>query len=200
MPGEMVLAALRHVWTALEPLNVPMAVMGGLSVSAWGYLRNTQDVDILIGVEKAQFDQILQRAIQSGLRPKRHPALFRIDQQDIAQLLYTPPEIRWDVQIDLLLVSTEFQHTAIQRRVFTKLPSLEIPIAILSCEDVILHKLVAGRIIDRADAAMLMRENRETIDLNYLKTWIERLALENEFAEIWREAFPDEPPSAIANE
>src|SRR4029078_6927244 len=58
VPGEMVLAALRHVWTALGPLNVPIAVMGGLSVSAWGYLRNTQDVDILIGVEKAQFDQI----------------------------------------------------------------------------------------------------------------------------------------------
>jgi len=40
----MVLAALRQVWTALEPLKIPMAVMGGISVSAWGYLRNTQDV------------------------------------------------------------------------------------------------------------------------------------------------------------
>ncbi len=33
---------------------------------------------------------------------------------------------------------------------------------------------------------MLMRENRDTIDLNYLRNFgIERLALENEFAEIW---------------
>jgi hypothetical protein len=188
----MVLAALRHVWTALEPLEVPMAVMGGLSVSAWGYLRNTQDVDILIGIEKARFDTVLKRAVQAGLRPKRHPVLFRIDRQDIAQLLYTPPEIRWDVQVDLLLVSTEYQQTAIERRVFTKLPNLEIPIAILSCEDVILHKLVAGRIIDRADAAMLLRENRDTIEFDYLKSWIKRLALDSDFAEIWREAFPDE--------
>jgi len=37
------------------------------------------------------------------------------------------------------------------------LPGLDIPIAILNCEDVILHKLIAGRIIDRADAAMLLR-------------------------------------------
>jgi hypothetical protein len=193
MPGEMVLAALRQVWTALEPLKIPMAVMGGISVSAWGYLRNTQDVDLLIGVDKAQFDSVLKTAYQAGLRPKRHPVLFRIDQQDIAQLLFTPPEIQWDVQVDLLLVSTEYQQAAIARRVDMKLVGLDFLIAILNCEDVILHKLIAGRIIDRADAAMLFRENRDKIDFDYLAHWIKKLSLQSELQEIFAEAFPDEP-------
>ncbi|HEY2882715.1 MAG TPA: hypothetical protein VGJ15_09785 [Pirellulales bacterium] len=193
MPGKMVLAALRKVWTALEPLNIPMAVMGGISVSAWGYLRNTQDVDVLVGVDKSQFEPVLNAAYQAGLRPKRHPVLFRIDQQDIAQLLFTPPEIQWDVQVDLLLVSTEYQRVAILRREVIKLADLDIPIAILSCEDVVLHKLIAGRIIDRADAAMLLRENKTEIDFAYLSHWVAKLQLQNELKEIYGEAFPDEP-------
>ena len=28
MPGELVLLALRHVWKTLEPLNVPVALIG----------------------------------------------------------------------------------------------------------------------------------------------------------------------------
>jgi hypothetical protein len=190
VPGEMVLAALRQIWTALEPTGVPMAIMGGLAVSAWGHLRATQDVDVLIGVESPGFAPILEKAYEAGLRPKRDPVLFRIDQQYIAQLLYTPPEIQWHVQVDLLLVSSEYQKVAIARRVMTTLSGLDMPIAVLSCEDVILHKLIAGRIIDRADAAMLLRENRPEIDFNYLIGWIKTLTLQPEFNEIWREAFP----------
>jgi hypothetical protein len=192
----MVLAALRQVWTALEPLDIPIAVMGGLAVSAWGHLRNTQDVDVLVGVERARFDSVLQAVRPAGFRPKSRPVLFRIEQQNIAQLLYTPPDIQWDIQVDLLLVSTNYQKTALNRRVTTQLSGLDIPIAVLSCEDLILHKLIAGRVIDRADAAMLLRENRDEIDMDYLTDWIRRLALHSEFAEIWREAFPSEAPPA----
>jgi hypothetical protein len=198
VPGELVLAALRRVWTALEPLDIPMAVMGGISVSAWGHFRNTQDVDVLVGVEKARFKDVLEAVYRAGLRAKRHPVLFRIDQQDIAQVLYRPPDIELDIQVDLLLVSTTYQKAAIDRRVTTKLPGLDIPIAVLSCEDVIIHKLIAGRMIDRADAAILLRENRPEIDMAYLADWIRRLSLRDELAEIWREAFPGEPtPSPV---
>jgi len=50
------------------------------------------------------------------------------------------------------------------------------------------HWLLAGRVIDRADAAMLLRENREEIDFEYLLQWINRLALAGEYSEIWRES------------
>jgi hypothetical protein len=46
--------------------------------------------------------------------------------------------------------------------------------------------------IDRADAAMLLRENPDVIDLDYLRTWVARLNLEADFASIWQEAFPGE--------
>ncbi len=64
----------------------------------------------------------------------------------------------------------------------------------LHCDHLILFKLVAGRLIDYADAAMLLRENREVIDFDYLLSWVSRLDLATEFAEIWQEAYPDEGP------
>lgn len=46
--------------------------------------------------------------------------------------------------------------------------------------------------IDLADAAMLLRENREAIDLEYAGIAIQRLDLVDAFAAVWREAFPGE--------
>lgn len=196
MPGEMIIAALRRAWVAIEPLDVPMAVMGGLALSAWGHVRSTQDVDLLVALEKANVDAALHRLFAADFRPKRQPMLFRIEQQDIVQLYYDPPETFCEVQVDLLLVGGPYQQAAIERRVPIVLPELDIPISVLSREDMVLHKLLAGRIIDQADAAMLLRENRPMIDFAYLRSWVATLSLEREFAGVWREAFPDEPVGA----
>jgi hypothetical protein len=48
MPPEAILRALRQVWLALKPLDTPMAVMGGIALATWKYVRATQDIDLLI--------------------------------------------------------------------------------------------------------------------------------------------------------
>ena len=39
MPPEATVRTLRHVWLALKPLDIPMAVMGGLALAAWKMLQ-----------------------------------------------------------------------------------------------------------------------------------------------------------------
>ncbi len=56
----------------------------------------------------------------------------------------------------------------------------------------------AGRLIDRADAAALLRLNRASLDLPYLLKWVARLNLGVEWAEIWSEAFPGESVPATS--
>jgi hypothetical protein len=63
----------------------------------------------------------------------------------------------------------------------------------LSCEDILILKMTAGRIIDRADAAALLRLNRVGLNLAYLTRWVTQLNLGAEWNEIWSEAFPGEP-------
>jgi hypothetical protein len=200
MAGEGVLATLRHAWQALEPLDIPMAVIGGLALSAWNHARYTRDADLLIGIDESKVDDLLAAVIGAGFHPKHLPPILQIDDQKLIQLKFTPPEGILPFQLDLLFAGSEYQKTALARRTPQEIPGLQYPVSVLRPDDLILLKLYAGRIIDRFDAAMLLRENRDTIEFDYLKSWIKRLALESEFAEIWREAFPDAPPTAVANE
>jgi hypothetical protein len=108
------------------------------------------------------------------------------------QMLYTPPGEVYDVQFDLLLAENELQKSAIARRVQRDVPGISRPVYVLHCDDLILFKLVAGRLIDLADAAMLLRENRDEIDANYLTSWATRYGLTDDLARVWNEAHPGE--------
>ena len=100
----------------------------------------------------------------------------------------------YDVQFDLLLAESDLQKSALARRVQRDVLGVGRPIEVLNCDDLIRFKLLAGRPIDHADAAMLLRENREAIELDYFLSWVTRLDLTKDFSEIWREAYPDADP------
>jgi hypothetical protein len=108
----------------------------------------------------------------------------------IVQLLYEPPQAFMDLQIDLFLAESEYHREALSRRIPVNLPGLDIGIFVLSCEDLILHKLMARRIIDRADVLALLRANQKTLDTYYLKKWIRQLDLESDWTLVWAEAYP----------
>jgi len=63
-----------------------------------------------------------------------------------------------------------------------QLPGVEIEIFVLACEDLILHKLAAGRVVDRVDAAALLRANRLALDMTYLQGWLRRVATASDWA------------------
>jgi len=190
--AEVVLKALRHVWVSLEPLHAPMAVMGGLALAAWRHVRATHDVDLLIGVSEADLGPLLSTLTSAGLRPKRQPPWTSLGSLQILQLLYEPPGTYLDLQVDLLLAQSEYHRQALARRVPTRLASLDLDLYVLACEDLILHKLLAGRLLDRVDAAMLLRANRADLNLEYLLGWTTTLSLGAELAPVWEEAFPGE--------
>ncbi len=197
MPADAVLRALRHVWVTLEPLDLPMAVMGGIAMATWKSVRATRDVDLLLETREHDPNDVLARLRAADVRPKREPPTIALGELDMVQLLYEPPETFVDLQVDLFMAKSPYHLQALQRRVFTRLADLDVEVAVLACEDLILHKLLAGRIIDRADAAALLRANRQSLDLDYLAHWTRTLKLAKEFAEAWSEALPEEPPPAV---
>ncbi len=192
MAAEVVLKALKHVWVSLEPLHAPMAVMGGLALAAWGHVRATRDVDLLIGVSEQKLEPLLSTLTSAGLRPKHQPPWTSVGSLQILQLLYEPPGAYLDLQVDPLLAQSEYHREALARRMPTRLAALVLDLYVLACEDLILHKLLAGRLLDRADAAMLLRANRADLNLKYLLGWTTTLSLGAELAQVWEEAFPGE--------
>jgi hypothetical protein len=190
--GDEILKALEHVWNRLQSLNLPMALMGGIALSAWKHPRATQDLDLLIAIDETEWDAVLSHLANAGIRPKRIPPVLTVGQQRIVQLLYRPPGTYLDLQIDLLLAESEYQKMALGRRIVIQVPGLELAIAVLSCEDLVLLKLMAGRILDRADVAALLRANKASIDIPLVMHWSEKLGIRQDLDEIWSEAFPGE--------
>ena len=69
----------------------------------------------------------------------------------MAQLIHQPLGSYLDLQIDLLLADSPYHQQALARRLPSRLPELDLELDVLTCEDLILHKLLAGRLLDRSD-------------------------------------------------
>jgi len=184
---------LRHAWRTLEPLGAPMAVMGGLALSVWEHFRATNDVDLLIGVDDIDTAVVLAKLIEAGIRPRRDPPVTVIGEVEFIQAAYEPPETYVDLKIDILLAKSEYHRQALRRRITVPLPEAGFEVAVLRCEDLIILKLLAGRIIDRVDVIELLKSNRDRLDYDYLSTWLSAEQLTSDFVERWQEAFPGEP-------
>lgn len=193
MPADEVVATLRQAWDILAELRVPAALMGGMALAHWGHIRSTQDVDLLIALSGARPQPLLSRLAAAGYRSKGREPLIRLDDAAFIQLLFTPPDAVLEIQIDLLLAESDFHRQAVDRRVALPSSALGFPLDVVSCEDLIVLKLLAWRILDRVDVADLLQANRDSLDVAYLRTWMGALKLVPRFSEAWRDAFSSEP-------
>lgn len=192
MASEGVLATLQAGWKALAAIDAPKAVIGGLALVAWKHARYTRDADILIAIEPGRIDELIVALTKAGFQPRHTPPLRVVDGQGIVQFIFQPADALMPFQLDLLLVSGDFQRTAVTRAVSWPIRQAEAPVRVVRPDDLIVIKLLAGRIIDRADAAMILRENRDEIDFTRLHHEVTCQGVAAEYQEIWREAFPDE--------
>ena len=192
MASEGVLATLQAGWKALAAIDAPKAVIGGLALVAWKHARYTRDADILIAIEPGRIDELIVALTKAGFQPRHTPPLRVVDGQGIVQFIFQPADALMPFQLDLLLVNGDFQRTAVTRAVSWPIRQAEAPVRVVRPDDLIVIKLLAGRIIDRADAAMILRENRDEIDFTRLHHEVTCQGVAAEYQEIWREAFPDE--------
>jgi hypothetical protein len=192
MPPDDVLVALRQAWTALAQLNVPLAVMGGLAMGAWKRPRFTKDVDLLVAVGDPMSQAVVKQLRTAGFRSERPDPVVRLQDDRFIQVIYESPAAMVDVRLDVLLATTPLHEQALARRVPLPASELGFELAVVSCEDLILLKLVAGRVLDRVDVAELLKANRETLDTPYLVGWLGQLRLKRPFRDAWLDAFPGE--------
>lgn len=192
MAAPAVLKTLEQAWLALQPSQLPMAVMGGLALSAWRYPRSTRDVDLLVAIRDEDFDKLLGPLVEAGFHPKRIPAIRALGSMKILQLDFDPPDALLTIPTDLLLVDSEAHRAALDRRVPFRIPGIAGELFVLSCEDLLLFKLNAGRMIDLSDAAALIRANHELLDVEYLRSQAAELKVEADLRAAWKEACLDE--------
>ncbi len=187
MAPEAVTLTLANLWTQLAKADLPMAVAGGLALSYWGSPRSTQDVDLAIATtDIASVDDFLRIA---GLRRKREGSID-LTLFNLHQWTYAPPDQYVTVEVDLMISDSSYYQTMMRRTVLTRLDRLQSDVRVISREDLILHKLVAGRMIDRVDVGQLLNLHGSELDRDYIESWTEPLGV----TASWQEAV-DEPGS-----
>ena len=186
MGGDLVLAALRRILAALRGLKLDPVLVGGLGIQAWGRIRQTKDVDLLVATGEPDRERVFAAAEAQGLARDPVKPVVVLERTTILRLAFTDPKFGIAIRVDLLEASSGYLAEVAGRgrpaRVF------EEDLRVASCEDLILMKLMAGRPIDRADAADLVSVNRSALDRAYLDSQAARLGLKDDLERCERES------------
>ncbi|MBU0477804.1 nucleotidyltransferase [bacterium] len=153
--------------------HVSVMFMGGIAVSVWGEPRTTYDIDAVIGISSSESGKfLLEASKQSFTYDKRNP-VKTIQKSAFITLASSVKNRR--IYVDLFLASGEYQRTALSRRKEIKLSGRKIPI--ISAEDLVLYKLLAGRGKDIDDIREILISQKGKLDMKYMKKWANKLGI-----------------------
>ncbi len=177
--------------TVAEQLNkhhIGYMVIGGQAVLVYGRPRLTRDIDITLSIDTDQFDRLDAICRDLKLKPlAKEPKEFAL------QTHVMPVEdIASRIRVDFIFSFTPYESAAIHRAKAIQIGGY--PVQFASCEDVIIHKLIAGRAIDDEDIKSIFYKNRSVIDVQYIAKWLAEFALIPEYKHLpvrWKKLLND---------
>lgn len=78
------------------------------------------------------------------------------------------------IRVDLIFSTTPYEAQAIERAIRVEIADEQVPF--VTAEDLIIHKLFAGRPRDLEDAATVVRRKSSELDWDYMREWTETFA------------------------
>lgn len=159
--AEVVLAAV-EVQDFLERRKWPFCIIGGLAIQRWGEARFTNDVDITLltgfGKEEFYIDELLASF------PARRPDARTFALERRVLLLQTSKEIG----VDIAMGAFPFEENSIKRSSYWEFP-LGRKLRTCSAEDLVVHKVFAGRFRDWADVENILIRQLQSLDLDLIR-------------------------------
>ncbi len=129
----------------------------GHAVLLHGEPRLTQDVDITLGVDPTHLPDVLAVCEELDLEP------LPPDVQDFVRSTFVLPaaDRETGIRVDLIFSTTTYEAEAISRAQPVEVGEALVPFA--TAEDLIIHKLFAGRPRDIEDAGGVVEELRREL-------------------------------------
>ncbi len=169
-PENSPLAAAAEISAFLDGEGIPYVIIGGLAVQYWGEPRTTRDVDVIVLLAEDYADEFLVLAVQR-FTPRIADAVNFAKQNRV--LLLTAGN---SVPIDLSLGIPGYEEEVIRRAITVQWPENR-PLRIISCEDLLIHKCVAGRPRDIEDVESILLRRGNAVDLHYVRRWLEEFSM-----------------------
>ena len=161
-PAELP-ALLAGLARALREARLPFMLIGGQAVLVHGRPRLTEDIDVTLGAGPERLDDLLGACRAAGLQVlPSDPATF------VAETFVLPARHRpTGMRVDCIFSSTAYERSAIARAEHIPVAGESVPVA--TAEDLLVHKVFAGRPRDIEDAESVVRRKGATLDWDYLR-------------------------------
>ena len=158
---------LEKLARAFDARSIPYMIIGGQAVLLYGEPRLTQDIDVTLGATpEERLSDVLAAAAEAGCLPLvEDPAAFA------AQTMVLPCATQGGLRVDLIFSFTPYEQQAIQRATAVRIAETLVKYARL--EDLVIHKVFAGRPRDLDDARLILLRHPDA-DMGYIRAWLTR--------------------------
>jgi len=155
---------LERIALALEQAAVPYMVIGGQAVLLHGEPRLTKDIDVTLGAGLDRLPEIQALVRTMGLSPLVDPDEFTPRTMVLPCL-----DPCSGVRVDFIFSYSPYERQAIARALGVRIKAAEVRFA--SAEDLVIHKVIAGRPRDLEDVRIVLLKNPR-LDINYVRQWL----------------------------
>ena len=164
-PPSPLLQALRAVSQWLEAGTTPGALIGGVAASIQGRPRFTDDIDVLVLLEREKWGEFLAAGRECGIVARIDDPIEFAETSRVLLVSHEPSGIQIDVVLGALPLEEEIVHGATKAKIAGDVVPLATP------ESIIVMKAIAGRARDVADIENLL-EVHERLDLDWVRSWL----------------------------
>ena len=156
---------LKKIAIQLKKGAIPYMVIGGQAVLLYGEPRLTRDIDITLGIGVEELSKV-----KKILRPMGLKILVKNDKEFVAKTMVLPAMDRESgIRIDFTFSYSPYERQAIERAKDIKLGRTSVRFA--SLEDLVIHKVIAGRARDLEDVRSILLKNPK-YDSHYIEKWL----------------------------
>jgi hypothetical protein len=172
---------LKKIALQLKKASIPYMVIGGQAVLLYGEPRLTRDIDITMGIGVDGLDRVKKIIPIIGLK-----SLVEKEKQFVERNMVFPTiDKKSGIRVDFIFSSSPYERQAIERAKDIKLDRSFVRFA--SLEDVVVHKVIAGRARDFEDVRSILLKNLK-YDSVYIEKWLKRFdkSLGGKFLKVFR--------------
>ena len=177
---------LEQISIELASRSIPYLIVGGQAVLVHGEPRLTRDIDVTLGVDADRLDDILAIVTHAGWN-----VLVQTPHDFVQKTMVLPCEdSATGVRLDFIFSNSSYERQAMSRSTTRKVGQTDVRFA--SPEDLVVHKVVAGRPRDSEDVRSVLLKNPR-IDVSYIRHWLGEIGaavdepLVARFEEIWKD-------------
>jgi hypothetical protein len=140
-------------------------VIGGQAVLLYGEPRLTRDIDITVGIGVDGLDRVARILPAVPLK-----VLVKDAREFVTRTMVLPAvEEKSGIRVDFIFSFSPYERQAIERAVDVKLGRTIVKFG--SLEDIVIHKIIAGRPRDVEDVKSILLKN-SGYDSGYIEKWL----------------------------